>query len=109
MYDQTGAALIAGVLVLMLRHGHRLPPGRVFFTFAWLYAGVRFVEGFSRLDETHGTGLNGSQWTSLAVLVAVPVLAAVVRSQQGTTALGGSRQPERPDRLAGGEPGATDW
>ena len=109
LYDQVGAALIAGVLVLMLRNWHRLPPGRVFFTFAWLYAGVRFVEGFSRLDETHGTGLNGSQWTSLAVLAAVPAVAAVVRSQRAATVPGGRRQANRADRLAGGGPGATDW
>jgi hypothetical protein len=34
---------------------------------AW-YGTGRFMEDFFRIDETHGTGLTGSQWTALTVL-----------------------------------------
>ena len=45
----------------------------VFLTVTGLYALARFVEGFARIDVTHGTGLKGSQWTSLVVGLAVLV------------------------------------
>jgi prolipoprotein diacylglyceryltransferase len=34
---------------------------------AW-YGTGRFIEDFFRIDETHGTGLTGSQWTAVTVL-----------------------------------------
>jgi prolipoprotein diacylglyceryltransferase len=39
----------------------------VFFTI-W-YGTGRIIEDFMRVDETHGTGLTGSQWTSLLLLL----------------------------------------
>ena len=90
LYDMVAAAVIAVVLVVLLRVGG--PPGRVFLTFAGSYAAVRFLEGFARLDETHGTSLSGSQWTSLLVLAGTVGVARWLR--------GRDRGPEAlPDRM----------
>ncbi len=79
LYDLLLAGLITAFLVFLLRHPPR--PGGVFLSFAGLYAVARFVEGFTRLDETHGTGLSGSQWTAVAVLILVIGAALVLRSR----------------------------
>lgn len=65
LYDMVGAGLVL-VLLLALGRSHRYP-GFLTLVFAASYGGVRFVEGFFRLDVTHGTGLNGSQWVALIV------------------------------------------
>ncbi|MBW3644597.1 MAG: prolipoprotein diacylglyceryl transferase [Actinobacteria bacterium] len=73
LYDMVGAALVFALLVWLARRPRR----EAFLTlvFAASYGLVRFVEGFFRLDVTHGTGLNGSQWTALVVgVVAVGAL-----------------------------------
>ncbi len=73
LYDLVLAAAVAIVLLVLLRRRERSTPrpGSVFAAFVLLYGSGRFVEGFTRLDETHGTGLDGSQWASLAAVVAV--------------------------------------
>jgi prolipoprotein diacylglyceryltransferase len=35
--------------------------------FGALYGTARLVEDFFRVDETHGTGLTGSQWAALTI------------------------------------------
>ena len=108
LYDLLLAGGIAALLVLLLRWDRR--PGTVFVTFAALYAAARFVEGFARLDETHGTGLSGSQWTSLAVVaVAGGVAWAARRRPAPEPAVGtpGSSQPPRAGDCAHG-PGAAE-
>ena len=68
LYDLVAAAAIAVVLLALRRR--RLPTGALALSFGLLYGAARFIEGFFRIDVTHGTGLNGSQWTSLSVAVA---------------------------------------
>lgn len=71
LYDLVAAALIGVVLFGLVRRVGAIRPGTAFLTFAGLYSVARFLEGFARLDETHGTGLSGSQWASVAVLAGV--------------------------------------
>lgn len=65
LYDMVGAALVFALLVWLSRAWR--PDGFLTLVFAAGYGLVRFVEGFFRIDITHGSGLNGSQWTALAV------------------------------------------
>ena len=54
------------LLVLLLRL--RRPPrwdGFLILVFGACYGVARFVEDWFRIDETHGTGLTGSQWTAV--------------------------------------------
>jgi prolipoprotein diacylglyceryltransferase len=67
LYDLLAAAAILAVLFLLRRrpvpyHGHLM------LLFGALYGSARFVEDFFRIDETHGTGLSGSQWTAVTVV-----------------------------------------
>ena len=98
LYDMVLAAAAAVILLWLLRRGdgqqqHR--PGTVFIAFVLLYGTGRFLEGFTRLDATHGTGLDGSQWASLASLLAVAAFLIVRRGSP----------PERPEP---GPPAAPD-
>jgi phosphatidylglycerol:prolipoprotein diacylglycerol transferase len=68
LYDLAAATLILAVLLLWRRRGTPAP-GSVALLFGVLYGIARFTEDFFRIDETHGTGLTGSQWTALTVAV----------------------------------------
>jgi len=49
--------------------GSRPPAhGTLFLVFVTWYGASRVVEDFFRIDETHGTGLSGSQWTAVTVV-----------------------------------------
>jgi phosphatidylglycerol---prolipoprotein diacylglyceryl transferase len=56
------------VLLLRLRRTARWD-GFLIMVFTFCYAIFRIIEDFMRVDETHGTGLTGSQWTSVFFLV----------------------------------------
>jgi hypothetical protein len=55
------------VVLLRLRRTFRYD-GFLTLAFGAWYGAGRFMEDFFRVDETHGTGLTGSQWTALTVL-----------------------------------------
>jgi len=55
-------------LLLRLRRSPRWD-GFLIMIFTVCYATFRIIEDFMRVDETHGTGLTGSQWTSVFFLV----------------------------------------
>ncbi|MBW3645553.1 MAG: prolipoprotein diacylglyceryl transferase, partial [Actinobacteria bacterium] len=84
LYDMVGAAAVFALLVVLSRR--RRPESLLTLVFGLGYGLVRFVEGFFRLDVTHGTGLNGSQWTALVVMVAAAAGLVAVR-----------RRPPEPD------------
>lgn len=67
LYDLFSASLLLGVL-LRLRKTRRYDGFLTCFFGAWYGAG-RFIEDFFRVDDTHGTGLTGSQWTALVVML----------------------------------------
>jgi prolipoprotein diacylglyceryltransferase len=86
LYDMVGAAAVFVLLVWLARRPR--PEAYLTASFGLAYGAVRFIEGFFRLDVTHGTGLNGSQWTALAAMVAAAI---------GLVAL---RRRGEPDRAA---------
>lgn len=79
LYDLMSVSVLLVVLLLIRHRG--LPTGLLILLFAGWYSVGRIIEDFFRIDVTHGTGLTGSQWTSVATLVVSAVLAArVLRS-----------------------------
>lgn len=79
LYDMVGVAGVFALLVWLARRPR--PEAFLTLVFAVGYGAVRLVEGFFRLDITHGTGLNGSQWTALVVALAAAV--GLVRARRG--------------------------
>ncbi|HLF41296.1 MAG TPA: prolipoprotein diacylglyceryl transferase family protein, partial [Acidimicrobiia bacterium] len=75
LYDLFSASALLIVLLRMRSHADPgLRPRTVrydgfltLFFGAW-YGTGRLVEDFFRIDDTHGTGLTGSQWTAVTVL-----------------------------------------
>ncbi|MGI8758905.1 MAG: prolipoprotein diacylglyceryl transferase, partial [Acidimicrobiales bacterium] len=80
LYDMVGAAAVFVLLVWLARRPR--PEAYLTASFGLAYGAVRFVEGFFRLDVTHGTGLNGSQWTALAAMVAAAVALVALRRRE---------------------------
>lgn len=68
LYDLI-AALAILALLLTIRSRRRTYDGFLALLFGALYGTARVVEDFFRVDETHGTGLTGSQWAALTVAV----------------------------------------
>ena len=66
LYDLFSASLLL-VVLLRLRKTPRYD-GFLTLVFGAWYGTGRFIEDFFRIDETHGTGLTGSQWTAVTVL-----------------------------------------
>jgi prolipoprotein diacylglyceryltransferase len=66
LYDLFSVTLLLLVL-LRLRKTVRYD-GFLTLCFGAWYGTGRFIEDFFRIDETHGTGLTGSQWTAVTVL-----------------------------------------
>jgi phosphatidylglycerol:prolipoprotein diacylglycerol transferase len=79
LYDLFFAAALL-YLLLWLRPKARYD-GFLILVFGACYGVARFIEDFFRIDETHGTGLTGSQWTAIATtLVCTAWLLAVRRT-----------------------------
>ncbi|MGH9041866.1 MAG: prolipoprotein diacylglyceryl transferase [Acidimicrobiia bacterium] len=67
LYDLFSASLLLAVL-MRIRKTRRYDGFLTCFFGAWYGAG-RIIEDFFRIDDTHGTGLTGSQWTALTVML----------------------------------------
>jgi phosphatidylglycerol:prolipoprotein diacylglycerol transferase len=65
LYDLFSATLLL-IVLLRLRRTRRYD-GFLTLVFGAWYGTGRLIEDFFRIDETHGTGLTGSQWTALTV------------------------------------------
>jgi len=94
LYDLVSVTALV-MFLLWVRRRPR-PDGFLILTFAVWYGTGRIIEDFFRVDVTHGTGLTGSQWASVALIVAVSVY-LVTRRRHGAGELA-------PSRLAGGLP-----
>ncbi len=81
LYDLASVSALL-VVLLILRRRARWDGWLIALFVAW-YGTGRFIEDFFRIDETHGTGLTGSQWASLAA-VAVAVYLLVARRRTPT-------------------------
>lgn len=66
LYDLVSVTVLLGVL-LVVRRRQRWD-GFVILVFAAWYGTGRIIEDFFRIDVTHGSGLTGSQWTSLVLV-----------------------------------------
>lgn len=66
LYDLI-AVLAILALLLAIRSRRRAYDGFLALLFGALYGTARLLEDFFRVDETHGSGLTGSQWTALTV------------------------------------------
>jgi phosphatidylglycerol:prolipoprotein diacylglycerol transferase len=76
LYDLFSACLLLMLLLRLRRHPRY--DGFLTLTFGVWYGTGRLFEDFFRVDQTHGTGLTGSQWTALVVLL-LCLYALVVR------------------------------
>ncbi|MBW3574819.1 MAG: prolipoprotein diacylglyceryl transferase [Actinobacteria bacterium] len=98
LYDMVGAAAVFALLVWLARRPR--PEAFLTLVFAVGYGAVRFVEGFFRVDVTHGTGLNGSQWTALVVMAAATVGLLRMRGAQGEDAPAPAAPPDDGEEAA---------
>lgn len=76
------ALVIVPLTLLSERRDHRAGvhrPGRALVTFVAVYMPVRFALDFLRVSDVRYAGLTPAQWTSLAVLAALPLIIAKVR------------------------------
>ncbi|HVE93898.1 MAG TPA: prolipoprotein diacylglyceryl transferase [Acidimicrobiales bacterium] len=67
LYDLV-LTIVLLVILLRLRRRERWD-GFLICVFGALYGLNRFIEDWFRIDETHGLGLTGSQWTALAAMI----------------------------------------
>lgn len=110
LYDLFSVTLLLAVL-LGLRRTRRYDGFLTLCFGAWYGAG-RLMEDFFRIDETHGTGLTGSQWTAITVMT-LSLFALVVkrdtpwRSGRGAMASypRGQGPPPAPMDLGNGDQG----
>lgn len=62
--------LTIGLLFLLLQLRKKVRwDGFLIITFGFFYGMNRFIEDWFRIDDTHGTGLTGSQWTAVVTMV----------------------------------------
>jgi phosphatidylglycerol:prolipoprotein diacylglycerol transferase len=92
------------VVLLQLRRKPRWDGFLICVFTAW-YGVARIIEDFMRIDETHGTGLTGSQWTSVAaVLISVAWLVFGRRTPRwgrwNELPPDGQESPEEPPTMA---------
>lgn len=100
LYDLLAAVAILALL-LTIRSRRRTYDGFLALLFGALYGTARLAEDFFRVDETHGTGLTGSQWTALIVAVLSTWWLLARRRTPG-------RKHDEPERVSlGSEPGAA--
>lgn len=78
LYDLFFVTLLLFALLRFRRATPRYD-GFLIIVFGALYGVARFIEDFFRIDETHGTGLTGSQWTSVATVAVCAYWLARVR------------------------------
>lgn len=67
LYDFVLTIVLLGLLV-RLRKTERYD-GFLILAFGFFYGLNRFIEDWFRIDDTHGLGLTGSQWTALGAMV----------------------------------------
>lgn len=89
LYDLVSVGVLLVVLLALRRRSH--VNGVLILTFGAWYGTGRFIEDFFRLDETHGTGLTGSQW--FAAVVALASAAALLRLRARRSSAAPPKEP----------------
>lgn len=67
LYDLIFVTVLLVVLLKLRRSAPRYD-GFLILVFGACYGVARVIEDFFRIDETHGTGLTGSQWTAIVTV-----------------------------------------
>jgi phosphatidylglycerol:prolipoprotein diacylglycerol transferase len=106
LYDLFSAVLLL-VVLLRLRRTFRYD-GFLTLVFGAWYGTGRLMEDFFRVDETHGTGLTGSQWTALTVLTLCLFCLVVLRDTPWRSGKGEFASIPRRHRQPDGETAAGD-
>jgi phosphatidylglycerol:prolipoprotein diacylglycerol transferase len=104
LYDLFSASLLLAVL-LRLRKTRRYDGFLTCFFGAWYGAG-RLIEDFFRIDDTHGTGLTGSQWTALVVMLLCLYVLLVKRDTPWRSGRDPEAEPPGEEPAAEAGPGA---
>ena len=106
LYDLFFVTLLLYLLLWLRRRNAERPQydGFQILVFGACYGVARFIEDWFRIDETHGTGLTGSQWASVATTLVCAGWLLFVRRTPGWGRW--SDRNEAPPRLtaAEGEP-----
>ena len=81
LYDLIFVTVLLLVLLRIRKASHDRPryDGFQILVFGAFYGVARFIEDFFRIDETHGTGLTGSQWTAVVTTLACTAWLLFVR------------------------------
>lgn len=76
LYDLVATAILFVILIMMRKKFIERPRrvGYLTLVFGAGYGTARLIEGFFRVDLTHGSGLSGSQWTAIATILVCLVL-----------------------------------
>lgn len=105
LYDLFFVSLLLVLLLRLRKASHERPryDGFQILVFGACYGVARFIEDWFRIDETHGLGLTGSQWTAVATtLVCTAWLLFVKRTPRWGhwSDAAGSESDATPPRLA---------
>ena len=109
LYDLFFVTLLLFLLLWLRRRQTERPTydGFQILVFGACYGVARFIEDWFRIDETHGTGLTGSQWASVATTVICTAWLLLARRTPGWGRWSGPRPgsgtDEAPPRLAAAE------
>ena len=105
LYDLFSVSVLLGVL-LVLRRRPRWD-GFLILVFAAWYGIGRVMEDFFRVDETHGTGLSGSQWTALTVAAASLYVLVVRRRTPGRSLASDHDESNGPSSVGDHDPSVS--
>jgi phosphatidylglycerol---prolipoprotein diacylglyceryl transferase len=106
LYDLFFVTILLFVLLRLRKRSHEQPTydGFQILVFGACYGVARFIEDWFRIDETHGTGLTGSQWTAVATTLVCTAWMLFVKRTPGWGHWGdpaeGEVEPADPPRLA---------
>lgn len=105
LYDLFFVSLLLVLLLRLRKASYERPryDGFQILVFGACYGVARFIEDFFRIDETHGTGLTGSQWTAVVTTLVCTAWMLFVRRTPGWghwADVPGSETDETPPRLA---------
>jgi phosphatidylglycerol---prolipoprotein diacylglyceryl transferase len=105
LYDLFFVSLLLVLLLRLRKASHERPryDGFQILVFGACYGVARFIEDFFRIDETHGTGLTGSQWTAVVTTLVCTAWMLFVRRTPGWghwADVPGSETDETAPRLA---------
>jgi len=83
LYDLFFVTILLFLLLALRRSTKPRYDGFQILVFGACYGVARFIEDWFRIDETHGTGLTGSQWAAVATTLVCTAWLVLVRRTPG--------------------------